>query len=172
MSDIGWEWPSHAGNIRARKMKYVVDTCAIDRIADELFDPDSELPAGAEFYITHVQHDELNSIPYQYKDRRARLVLATAKLRPMLVPTESMVWDVSRWGQAKWGDGMTYNDLRTALDARNRRKANNSRDALIAESALKNSWILLTADRDIADVVEELGGAVHFIEAKKPLGSA
>lgn len=153
-------------------MKFVVDTCAIDRIADELFDPDSELPVGSEFYITHVQHDEPNNIPNQCKDRRVRLALVTAKLRPMVIPTESMVWDVSRWDQAKWGEGTTYDDLRAALDVRNRSKANNCRDALIAQSALKNGWILLTADRDLAEVVEERGGAVHFIGTKKPRSSA
>jgi predicted nucleic acid-binding protein len=148
-------------------MKYVVDTCAINRIADELFDPDSELPAGSEFYITHVQYDELNNVPDKDKERRAQLSLVTAKLRPKLIPTESTAWDVTRWDQAKLGEGATYNDVRAALDARNRRKANNPQDALIAESALKNGWTLLTADRDLADVVEDRGGTVHFIAAKK-----
>lgn len=147
-------------------MKYIIDTCAIDRVADELFNPETELPSGSEFYITHIQHDELNNIPDKYKDRRVRLALANAKLRPKLVPTESLVWDVSRWDQANWGDGVTYTAIRTALDALNRNKANNPNDALIAESAIKNQWILLTADTDLAEVVRQFGGSVHFISAR------
>ncbi|MBO0223070.1 hypothetical protein J0689_27705, partial [Vibrio parahaemolyticus] len=61
------------------------------------------LPTDAEFVVTHVQVDELNNT--KDKERRAQLFLRFADLRPEIVPTESLVWGVTRWGMGAWGVG-------------------------------------------------------------------
>jgi hypothetical protein len=77
-----------------------------------------------------------------------------------IVPTESAVWGISRWGGAKWGveDGI-LTGMRQELDAINKRKQNNAQDALIAETAIRNGFILVTSDSDLFLVVTRYGGA-------------
>jgi predicted nucleic acid-binding protein len=58
----------------------------------------------------------------------------------------------SKFGLAKFGDGITYRALKDALDALNRSKKNNPNDALIGELAIKNGFTLLTADNDLKAV--------------------
>jgi predicted nucleic acid-binding protein len=141
---------------------YVIDTCAFNKMVDGLFDV-SSLPADSEFVISHIQIDEVNNTTDANKERRAMLLIVMAKLRPTVVPTESMIWDTSRWDNAKFSDGVSYNALKSALDGLNKNKKNNHMDALIAEVAIKNSWTLLTADRHLAQVTENLGCAVKLI---------
>jgi predicted nucleic acid-binding protein len=141
-------------------MKYVVDTNIFNRLADGV-DVLGRLPADAQLIATHIQIDEINSTID--KERRARLFLAFAHFRPTLLPTETAVWGVSRWGEAKWGEGPYFNAIGVALDSRNHSKSNNREDALIAEVALTHGYGLVTADRDLAKVVEECGGNVVLI---------
>lgn len=131
-------------------------------MVDGLFDA-SSLPSDSEFIVSHIQIDELNNTTDADKDRRARLHLVLSGLRPKLVLTESFVWDVSRWDNGKFGDGFTYDALKSALDQLNKNKKNNSVDALIAEVAIKNAWTLLTADRHLAQVAADLGCIVELI---------
>ena len=77
-----------------------------------------------------------------------------------VVPTESAVWGLSSWGQAKWSaDDDLFTAMRGELDALNKRKKNNAHDILIAETAVKNGWILVTSDSDLFAVVTKYGGA-------------
>lgn len=69
---------------------YVVDTCAINRMVDGVFDA-SSLPSESELVISHIQIDELNNTTDVDKDRRARLHIVLSGLRPKLVLTESFV---------------------------------------------------------------------------------
>jgi predicted nucleic acid-binding protein len=47
------------------------------------------------------------------------------------------------------------------LAARNKGKLNNSHDALIAEVAIENGRVLLTADGDLAKIAEQHGCEVR-----------
>ena len=77
-----------------------------------------------------------------------------------VAPTESAVWDLSRWGQAKWGaNDDIFAGMRRDLDALNKRKKNNVQDILIAETSLRNGWVLITADADLFAIVTKHGGA-------------
>lgn len=105
--------------------------------------------------------DELNKTTDE--ERRARLLLALAELCCELVATETFLLDESRLDLARWSSGEIYQSLKAELDARNGgKRKNNIRDALIAEVAIANGYILLTADRHLREVCEAHGGEVRF----------
>ena len=70
----------------------------------------------------------------------------------------------SKFGFAKFDDGLTVQALKSALDARNHGKKNNANDALIGELAIKKGFTLLTADRDVNAVLESHGGQVRYLK--------
>ena len=76
-----------------------------------------------------------------------------------IVPTESAVWNVSTWGHAKWGgaDGF-YTAFKAELDTLNKNKPNNVQDTLIAETAIKNRFELVTDDVDLYTITKRFGG--------------
>lgn len=141
-------------------MSYVVDTNIFNKLVDGTINV-GDLPSDGPFIATHIQIDELNNT--KDSERRARLFLMFAEVRPEIVPTESFVWDVSRWDHGKWSDGVLFERLKQDLDALNKSKSNNAQDVLIAEVAIVNSFTLLTSDQHLAQVVKDLGGkVVHF----------
>ncbi len=142
-------------------MSYVVDTNIFNKLVDGLLRIE-DLPSNGSYLATHIQIDEINNT--KDTERRARLFLMFAEMRPQVVPTESFVWDVSRWDQGKWSDGVLFEKLKQDLDALNKSKSNNARDILIAEVAIANGYTLLTADRDLAAVAEKHGGKVAYFE--------
>lgn len=148
--------------------KYVVDTCIFNWLADTLISKGA-LPSDGGFAITHVQVDEINKT--KDEERRARLLIIQASLHCLLLPTQSFVFDVSRFGHAKLSDGKLFTSLRTELDTLNGKKLNNVRDALIAEAAIANGYTLLTADRDLKQVTEKHAGKVIFYSAPTELQS-
>ncbi len=71
--------------------------------------------------------------------------------------------DVSRFDNCKLGDGVIYGSVKAALGSRNDGRRANIHDALIAEVAVKNGYMLLTANTDLAEVTREHKGQVrHF----------
>ena len=141
-------------------MKCVVDTNILNRLVDGALRPE-DLPADSEFVATHVQVDELNRT--SDVERRARLFLMFATTVNAVVCTESFVLDASRLGYAKLSDGILYTALKADLDVKNRGKANNVQDALIAEMAIVNGYMLLTADSHLAEVANKHGCSVRHL---------
>ena len=159
--------------------RYMLDTNVFNHVLDGKVDA-SQL-VGKDLVTTHVQHDELQKT--KDETRRRSLLAVFQELTPdqavtasavadvsvadgasasgsQIVPTESMVWDVSNWDQAKWGaDDGIFEAMRSELDALNKRKKNNAHDILIAETAVKNGWNLVTSDSDLVAVVTKYGGA-------------
>lgn len=83
----------------------------------------------------------------------------------ILLP-ESLVLDVSALDGAKLGDGGSYRLLKTERDGRNSNKSNNAHDALIAEIAMNNGYVLLTADLDLYQVAYAHGiGTIYWTPA-------
>lgn len=142
-------------------MSYVVDTNIFNRLVDGVIRSE-DLPSEGPCIATHVQIDEINNT--KDSERRACLFLMFAELRPQMVHTESLVWDVSRWDQGKWSDGVLFEKLKKELDSLNKSKVNNVQDVLIAEVAIVNEFTLVTADRHLATVVQNLGGQVAYFE--------
>ena len=126
---------------------------------------EESLPSDGGFAITHIQVDEINKT--KDEERRARLLLAQARLRCELIPTQTFLFGRSRFGLAKLGDGALFSNLKGELDGLNGRKENNDRDALIAEAAIANGHTLLTADEDLRAATEKHGGAVMFFPPPK-----
>lgn len=143
-------------------MKYVLDTSVFNQLLDGLISL-SDLPPNAEFVATHIQIDELKATKNQ--QRRTSLLAVFTSIAPEVVPTESGVWDVSRWGEFKWGDGVSYGQIKVALDVANNCKKNNIQDALIGEVAFKNGYGLITSDNDLHLVMTKFN--VNVISLKK-----
>lgn len=137
---------------------YVVDTNIINWLVDGRIEL-SDLPSDGDLVATHVQRDELEKT--KNEQRRAQLLAKFGHTVDLEVPTESVVVGISRIGLAKVSDGRLYYSLRDTLATRNKGKPNNSHDALIAEVAIENGWILLTADGDLAKVSEQHGCRVR-----------
>ena len=138
-------------------MKYVLDTCIFNKLADGLIAL-SDLPNDGQLVATHIQIDELNNTGGQ--ERRAKLLLHFVAARPEMAPTESFVVGTSRLGHAKLGDGVTLDQIKSELDALNNSKSNNLMDALCAEVAIKNDYTLVTADSDLVQAAQSCGCTV------------
>ncbi len=154
-----------------------MDTCMLDtNIFNRVTDGDIPIEAfqGLRMFATHVQLDELNAT--KNPDRAAALLNVFERVAPDVVATSSLVWDVSRWGQANWtaDDGVFQAILERlqALDAesgKTHRDPNNPvRDALIAETAIKNDLTLVSEDLNLRRVVGEFGS--RAIDLKAALG--
>jgi predicted nuclease of predicted toxin-antitoxin system len=83
------------------------------------------------------------------------------------------MWDVSEWGEAKWGkeDGL-FEAMLVSLNKRNGSKKNNGKDVLIAETAIGNGHVLVTDDCDLANVVREFDGKTISLQGLLSIGNA
>jgi hypothetical protein len=121
----------------------------------------SRIPLDTPLYVTHIQRDEINALE-KNPAKRAQLLVVFNGIPTTSVATESAVWDVSKLDEAKWGssdDGL-FEKLLSGLNGRNKGKENNNRDVLIAETAIRNGYILVSDDVDLSQVVREHGGQV------------
>jgi predicted nucleic acid-binding protein len=141
---------------------YILDTTVFNRLADERIHL-SDISTEGVFVATHVQLDELRATPLRCNGRRDELIAAFDGVGPLLVPTESFCFDVSRFDSAKWSDGQLFKSLKARLDA-GKKKASNTQDALIAEVAIVQRLTLVTADTDLADAAREHGAKVLCID--------
>jgi len=119
-----------------------------------------------EIFTTHVQRNELEAT--QLDARRYALLAMLKTIDPQQIPTESLVWGVSEWGNAKWGvdalcesifRSITVVDINTGKQSSDR---NRWGDALIAETAIKHQLALITNDKNLSQVAAA-HGAVQVI---------
>ncbi len=146
------------------------DTVIFNRIVDGFLDV-SVLMGKVDVYVTHIQRDELNST--SNAKRRELLQKTFHEVSAETVPTESAVFDVSRFDEARFGteDGL-YLKIKVALDAK-KLKQNNIQDALIAETAIVNGFTLVTDDRQLAEIVQtHCGKAIDSAQLQKMLSPA
>ena len=142
-------------------IKYMFDTVAFNRVVDQDISVAS-LDKCCEIYTTHVQRDELSKTANC--EKKAKLLEVCGWVEASgpsdsegLVPTESFVLGKSRLDRAKLSDGSLYNGILSALD-KCKEKDNNKEDALIAETAIKNDFILVTDDTYLQVAAREQGG--------------
>lgn len=134
------------------------DTNIFNEILDHKIDLDFD---KHEYYVTHVQFDELNAT--NSDGRRSSLLNTFKVIGAIKIPTESAVWDVSEWDECKWPDENGYYDkIFEKLEAIKSKK-NNKQDSLIGETAIVNKLLLVTNDKDLNQVVYELGGHAKFL---------
>jgi predicted nucleic acid-binding protein len=135
---------------------YMLDTTVFNHVLRDGVDTQA-LPAQGQLFVTHVQLNELQAT--KDPNKRTQLLAVFAAAPSQRVPTESAMWSVSEWGEAKWGtdDGL-FEKMLEALNLRNGSKQNNGRDILIGETAIRNEFCLVTDDADLSDVVRDFGG--------------
>lgn len=146
---------------------FMFDTVAFNRIAD------GELPldalAGRRVFATHVQFDELGRTGDPA--RKSKLLQAFAAVMPASLPTDTAVWNDSKWGKAKWSanDGVyarlvkRIKELDSAMGKKYRDPLNPTRDARIAETSIKSNLTLVTNDESLGQATRDLGGAVMTV---------
>lgn len=111
---------------------------------------------GYTFYITHIQMDEVNDCPDSERRKGLNLFIVAAGV--LIIPTESFVVGISRVGFSKVGDGQIINKLKAQGEGSRR-----LHDPLIAETALKNDYILLTNDENLRKKVHKQGGRAYSV---------
>jgi rRNA-processing protein FCF1 len=124
--------------------------------------PSTLLIEKHQYFITHIQKDELETLG---NERIRNQLMSAFHLVPQtLLSTESVIAGISRAGMAKVGDSLVYTHIFEELNKRKpEQRENNSKDALIAETALKNGFVLVTNDKALKEVVLKIGGfAIDF----------
>ncbi len=147
---------------RCRLAMFMLDTNAFNRALDIGVDP-ARLSRRGPLYVTHVQLNELQAT--KRTERLDQLLRVFEAVEQEAVPTSAAVWDISEWGAAEWGDaGGSYDEMLSRLNQLNGGKKNNAQDILIAVTALKRKFTLITDDEDLAAVLKEFGGSVESFE--------
>lgn len=147
-------------NKEQAKIKIIFDSHIFDKILDgnldiSLLEKNKE---QYEFYITHLQVDEINDCPD--KEKRAKLFLFMGKIRPIIIPTSSFVLGKSRLGEARLGDSIIFEELRGG-------NIKHTKDALIGETAIKENLILVTNDNTLKNRVNSKEGKAITLEEFK-----
>ena len=155
------------------------DTNVFNRILDGVV-PVTSLSGRVRVHATHIQFDEIARTKNDKRRKAleavfgnvtgtgvptASLVLGVSRIGEArlggehIVSTNSAVWDVSAWDQAKWSvNENLYTPIKADLDALNKGKNNNVEDALIAETAIKDGYVLVTDDEDLATITRKYRG--------------
>lgn len=160
-----------------RKFQCIFDTNIFNRILDFEIQVET-FSHRVNAYVTHIQRDEINNT--RNDKRRATLAnifvdvipgsavtashminaSPSAKQRTdneNIIPTRSAVWGVSKWDQSMWAEDDFCMTLKLELD-KIKRKQNNIKDALIADTAIKEKYVLVTDDGPLKIVTEQQGG--------------
>ena len=147
----------------------MLDTNIFNRVLNDQLDIQAFASLGT-FHITHLQEDELKQTANE--QRKTDLLALFKRVEQHRVATESAVWNVSRWNEAKWTpEDSICGAIKTAL----KQDRGNLRDSLIAETCIKNGYILVTDDIDLRKVIMEFSGKAitldELLAATKPLSS-
>lgn len=144
-------------------MKVMFDTNVFSHLVEGSIDIAS-IPDDWEPVVTHIQNDEMERT--RDPSKRAALQAVAAAVVTLQVPTESAVWGMSRWGEAKWtGPASTYTAIKAQLDSGKKSKGN-SADALIADTCIQNGFMLITNDAVLSKVAADNGCKTH--DLRKP----
>jgi len=137
---------------------YMFDTNIFNSILDGVVEI-TNFREKAHFYATHVLLDELRDT--SNTQRRQELIAVFEEVAGNKVPTESFVLGVSRLDEAKLGDEENdlYSKIKAELDKLNKNDPNNIQDALIAETAIKNGFTLVTHDSKLFSVATKYRAA-------------
>lgn len=143
------------------EMRLIFDSNIFDRIIDGTLEIKNIINEGHQIYITHIQRDELEKC--SKVDKRIKLLKSLHEPGINTIPTESFVYDVSRYGSAKYSNGVLFEKIKNE-------NVNHTEDALIGETAIKNDLILVTEDKDFRNKVNKEGGtALSINELMKTL---
>jgi predicted nucleic acid-binding protein len=138
----------------------LLDTNAINDLLDDRLD----LKALAKFhpYITSIQYDELLADPDFA--RRQLLLAAVSERKIELFHTGVFVAGYTRVGMSKIGMGWIYSHVLNALQSgrssrvAKRKFCSDTRDAILAETAINEGMTLITNDAELLRLVHSLNG--------------
>jgi predicted nucleic acid-binding protein len=145
---------------------YMLDTNVFNDLLDQKVS--ASLFARTHVIGTGIQASELKATSDD--ERRASLLGVFREVAPVPALTSSFAFDIEGAGfdQACWNDGTGQFQKMLArletLDQRKNRSANQTRDILIAETAIKNGAILISGDSNLRQVVSEFGGRAISLE--------
>jgi predicted nucleic acid-binding protein len=110
-----------------------------------------------QYLVTHIQRDELEAT--RNEEKRKELLRIFEVIDQAVIPTESAIWDVSKWDLSNWSeeDGM-YERIFQRLERKKPHDRGNEKDALLGETAIKKDITLVSNDRALRETVKELGG--------------
>ena len=144
--------------MRKERIKCMFDTVIFNRIVENDISVES-LNEYVEVYATHVQQKEINDPSMKDKEKQAKVNLIFDALvsEERRLSTESTIFEYTPWNKGKWTDpNDNYRPMRDDLDEIEKKK-NNFHDALIAESAKKNDFILVTKDAPLENTAPNHG---------------
>jgi len=133
---------------------FMFDTTVFGNILDKKIDI-NKFPKKFDYYITHIQPDELNKI--KDKERKKKLFRFFKEIIREELPTENFVLNYSKLGKARLGNGKILEELRKG-------NLKHTEDSLIGETAIKQGLILITNDRTLLNRVKALNGQAISIE--------
>ena len=113
--------------------RYMVDTNIINRILDHNLDLEIFRNPSSEFFVTHIQKDEIVKTP---DINRRNDLLSIFNEISKSVSTESGLYGISKYGAGKYSSDGLVKKIRMELDKKEKRR-NNPHDALIADTAIK-----------------------------------
>lgn len=139
-----------------RRTKFALDSMVYDRIAADSHVRKKVIDASARALMvllsTHIQEDQLAATPDPAK--RPSLLAALQEIAPIRVPTAGAVWDLSKWGEATWGDGSDSGIIIGQVDSPARK---HTTDALIATTGARDADVLVTDDTRLRKRVKGFG---------------
>jgi predicted nucleic acid-binding protein len=154
---------------------YMLDTNIFNRVLDQK--TPTSLFANNRVIATWIQAAELRQTPNE--ERRTSLLSVFTDIIPQPSPASSFVFDIDGAGldQANWSKGpKRFQDMLAMLHMldhkkKKRRKQtpdkirhNQTRDVLIAETAINNGAILISDDRNLRRMTSESGGRAITLE--------
>lgn len=153
--------------------RFMFDTNIFNCILDEKIDINNFSKKKYDYFVTHVQYDELNKTGDF--ERRKKLLKVFKSLHKKEIATESCLMDISKMNKSKMGNGNLHKKILSELqklEGKKKSKHNQPIDALIVETSLSNSIVLVTNDIKLKKLMESIGGtAISFKEFIKKLNS-
>jgi hypothetical protein len=144
-------------------MKVMLDTNVFNHLQEGKIDKNS-IPSNWEIYGTYVQKQEIDKTDQDILDpsKLERLKIKKEAMLSMFrefvesVPTETGAIGISPIGEAKIPKDDLCKRIKASLDDIKKRD-NNLQDALIADTCIKNGFILITHDGPLTEVASSYG---------------
>ena len=140
-------------------MSYIVDSAIINNLVEGKIRLE-DLPSDRPFIVPRVYREKINTI--KNEARRNQLLQKFASHQQKRESAGSTVVDGSNGIDFKLWDASLFKELKNGLQELGDTICN-ARDVLLAEVAITNGLILLTANKCLADVVSNYGGEAFFL---------
>ena len=131
------------------RKRILFDNNSIDKVSEHL-DEYKKLKKKIDFFVCATVIAELADIPDSKKEVRLKRLLSFVDIEARLLPDACFIWGYSIWGNACWGAGKVYESILNE-------KGGNIKDAIIAETAVKNNCVLLTNDKTLYKRMKDHG---------------